>query len=141
MWKGKYSCCNLIPLFPFLSSFLDLPCLPDLSNVFVAPIVCSGGDYSHKLKNLMVEIEKTSLWDKYCCIRNEWYRGSFDSLDNIIILLQVMWMRQMGWWRRKHMHKGMPTWINVTITHFTLYRFSLSILFCHICDMFSNLGV
>ncbi|XP_010314277.2 cullin-associated NEDD8-dissociated protein 1 [Solanum lycopersicum] len=31
----------------------------------------SGGDYSHKLKNLMVEIEKTSLWDKYCCIRNE----------------------------------------------------------------------
>ncbi|XP_049401360.1 cullin-associated NEDD8-dissociated protein 1 [Solanum stenotomum] len=32
----------------------------------------SGGDYSHKLKNLMGEIGKAStLWDKYCSIRNE----------------------------------------------------------------------
>ncbi|XP_076924300.1 cullin-associated NEDD8-dissociated protein 1-like [Bidens hawaiensis] len=32
----------------------------------------SGGDCSHKLKNLMAEIAKSQyLWDKYCSIRNE----------------------------------------------------------------------
>ncbi|XP_019191103.1 PREDICTED: cullin-associated NEDD8-dissociated protein 1 [Ipomoea nil] len=32
----------------------------------------SGGDYSHKFKNLMNEIAKSqTLWDKYCSIKNE----------------------------------------------------------------------
>ncbi|GKD08966.1 cullin-associated NEDD8-dissociated protein 1 [Tanacetum coccineum] len=32
----------------------------------------SGGDCSHKFKNLMAEIEKSqSLWEKYCSINNE----------------------------------------------------------------------
>ncbi|KAL3538471.1 hypothetical protein ACH5RR_001837 [Cinchona calisaya] len=32
----------------------------------------SGGDCSHKFKNLMNEIAKSqTLWDEYCCIRNE----------------------------------------------------------------------
>nr|GMD40784.1 cullin-associated NEDD8-dissociated protein 1 [Ipomoea batatas] len=32
----------------------------------------SGGDYSHKFKNLMSEIAKSqTLWDKYCSIKNE----------------------------------------------------------------------
>lgn len=33
---------------------------------------CSGGDCSHKFKNLMNEIGKSqTLWDKFCSIRNE----------------------------------------------------------------------
>ncbi|XP_022861410.1 cullin-associated NEDD8-dissociated protein 1-like [Olea europaea var. sylvestris] len=34
--------------------------------------ICSGGDCSHKFKNLMVEISKSqSMWEKYSSIRNE----------------------------------------------------------------------